>query len=118
MHFSYYRKKMAQKINNIFSVRSILEKDKLTGTNFLDWARNLRIILRQECKSYIIDIPPPAPSAANATRAQQNDYHKRIDDATDVVSLMLEKMNVELQKQHEHMDAFSMLEHLKTMFQE
>ena len=30
------------------SLRSVLEKDKLSGMNFLDWYRNLRIVLKQE----------------------------------------------------------------------
>ena len=51
------------------SLRSILEKDKLNGTNFLDWYRNLRIVLRQERKEYILDQPIPEESAINAHRA-------------------------------------------------
>jgi hypothetical protein len=31
-----------------FTLRSILEKDKLNGTNYMDWIRNLRIVLRAE----------------------------------------------------------------------
>ena len=33
-----------------FSLRSVLEKDKLNGTNYADWIRNLRIVLRTEKK--------------------------------------------------------------------
>ena len=51
------------------SLRSILEKDKLNGTNFLDWYRNLIIVLRQERKEYILDQPIPEEPAANASRA-------------------------------------------------
>ena len=51
------------------SLRSIFEKDKLNGTNFLDWYRNLRIVLRQERKEYILDQPIPEEPAANAPRA-------------------------------------------------
>ena len=45
-------------------LRSILENDKLNGTNFLDWYRNLRIVLRQERKEYILDQPIPEEPAA------------------------------------------------------
>ena len=31
-----------------FSLRSVLEKDKLNGTNYADWICNLRIVLRAE----------------------------------------------------------------------
>ncbi|KAJ9552610.1 hypothetical protein OSB04_016655 [Centaurea solstitialis] len=42
---------------NNLSLRSILEKDKLTGSNFLDWERNLIIVLRHERKWYVIEEP-------------------------------------------------------------
>ena len=51
------------------SLRSILEKDKLNGTNFIDWYRNLRIVLRQERKEYILDQPIPEEPVASAPRA-------------------------------------------------
>ena len=108
---------MAQNINNSFSVRSVLEKDKLTWTNFLDWSRNLRIVLRQERKSHVIETPPVHPGD-NATRAQLNTYQKHLKDATNVACLMLATMSSELRKQHELMDTYAMLEHLQTMYQE
>ena len=43
--------------NNIISLRSLLEKEKLNGTNFLDWFRNLRIVLKQERKEFVIEEP-------------------------------------------------------------
>ena len=51
------------------SLRSILEKDKLNGTNFLEWYKNLRIVVKQERKEYIIDQPVPDEPAANAPKA-------------------------------------------------
>ncbi|XP_063936488.1 uncharacterized protein LOC135148376 [Daucus carota subsp. sativus] len=116
MHLKYCRYPMANNSNN-FSVRSVLEKDKLTGTNFLDWQRNLRIVLKQERKLYVIDIPRPTPLAEGSTRAQHTAYQKHIDDDTDVQCLMLATMSAELQKQHENMDSYDMIEHLKRMFE-
>ena len=86
---------MATNSNN-FSVRLVLEKDKLTGTNFLDWQRNLRIVLRKERKLYVIDVPRPEPLSEGASRAEQNVYQKHIDDDTDVTCLMLATMCPEL----------------------
>ena len=45
---------------------AFLEKAKLKddGSNFLDWAHNLRIILTASQKVYVLDAPlgyPPAP---------------------------------------------------------
>ena len=43
--------------NNTISLRSLLEKEKLNGTNFLDWFRNLRMVLKQERKEFVIEEP-------------------------------------------------------------
>ena len=59
---------MANNSNNFF-VRSVHEKDKLTGTNFLDWQRNFRIVIRQERKLYVIDVPRPEPLPEGASIA-------------------------------------------------
>ena len=80
------------------SLRSILEKDKLNGTNFLDWYKNLRIVLRQERKEYILDQPIPEEPAANAPRAQKDAYNKHLNDSVDITCLMLGCMESELQK--------------------
>ena len=37
------------------NLQSILEKDKLNGSNFLDWFRNLRIVLKADNKLYVIE---------------------------------------------------------------
>ena len=66
------------------SLRSILEKDKLNGTNFLDWYRNLRIVLKQERKEYILDQPMLEEPAANAPRAQKDAYSKHCNSWLDV----------------------------------
>ena len=41
------------------SLRSILDKDRLNYNNFMDWYRNLRIVLKQEKKYYILEDPIP-----------------------------------------------------------
>ena len=72
MHFNDCRFRMTQNTNNTFSVRSVLEKEKLTGTNFLDWARNLRIVLINERKIYVIKNPPLVAPAAGEPVALSN----------------------------------------------
>ena len=108
---------MASNTPNNLSLRSVLEKDKLTGTNFLDWYRNLRIVLKHERKLYVLEQPIPEPPAPNAPRAEKDAYKKHQDDALDVGCLMLATMNSELQKQHENMDAYDMVVHLKKLYQ-
>ncbi|CAJ2651513.1 unnamed protein product [Trifolium pratense] len=74
-----------------------------------------------EKKLYAIEGPQPDPEeepAANAPKAQRDAYQKRVDDALDAKCLMLATMTSELQKQHEEMNVFDMIEHLKTFYQE
>ena len=54
-----------------FSLLFILEKQKLSGTNFLDWSRNLRIVLKQERKLYVLEQEIPNEPANNAARAEK-----------------------------------------------
>src|SRR6266498_4150566 len=85
-----------------FNLRSILDREKLNGTNFVDWYRNLRIVLKQEKKEYILETPyldEPQNIAHNSS--VYHAYVKHIDDAVDVQCLMLACMNSELQKQYE-----------------
>ena len=110
---------MASNNTSTFTLRSVLEKEKLNGTNFLDWSRNLRIVLKQERKMYVLDNEiPNEPPATNAPRTERDAYSKLLNDSVDVTCLMLTTMNSKLQKQFEEMEAFDMMVHLKGMFQE
>ena len=71
---------MASNNTNVFSLRSVLEKDKLNGTNFIDWSRNLRIVLRQEKKLEVLDHPLPAEPTRNATAAVREAFEKKKND--------------------------------------
>ncbi|KAK8557954.1 hypothetical protein V6N13_008778 [Hibiscus sabdariffa] len=102
--------------NNNLSLRSLLEKEKLNGINFFDWFRNLRIVLKQERKEYVIEEPAPE-LAANAPRADKDKFKKHLDDMLDVSCLMLAIMSPELQKQHEDMNAYNMIQNLKEIYE-
>ena len=103
---------------NNTTLRSILEKDKLNSKNFLDWYRNLRIVLKHERKLYVIDQAIPDEPAPDAPRVERNTFNKHKEDSLDVTCIMLATMEPELQKQMEDMEAYDMIVHLKEMFQE
>ncbi|XP_074570705.1 uncharacterized protein LOC141827377 [Curcuma longa] len=109
--------KITMSNTNNFSLRSVLDKDKLNGANFLDWYRNLRIVLTQERKLYVLEQPIPEAPPANAPQADRDAHKKHQDDALDVSCLMLTTMNSELQKQHEFMTAYDMVGHLHQLYQ-
>ncbi|KAK9043134.1 hypothetical protein V6N11_071484 [Hibiscus sabdariffa] len=62
--------------NNTISLRSLLEKEKLNGINFHDWFRNLRIVLKQERKEYVIEEAVPNNPGPNAPRADKDKFKK------------------------------------------
>ena len=103
---------------NNSSIRSILEKEKLNGNNFLDWYRNLRIVLKAEQKFYHLEEPLPEAPAANATAAVRNAHQRRSNEQQEVACLMLASMIPELQKNLENFSAFDMLRELKVMFEQ
>ena len=55
--------------NNSFNIRSILEKEKLNGKNFLGWQRNLKIVLMQEGKEYVLEEAMPEGAGEGVTQA-------------------------------------------------
>ena len=59
-----------------FSLRSVLEKDKLNVTNYADWIRNLRIVLRAEKKEDVLDTPLPEEPADDAPAEEKTAYRK------------------------------------------
>ena len=103
--------------SNFMNLRSILEKDKLDGTNFPEWFRNLRIVLKIEGKLYVLETPIPNPPPLTASRADQDTYQKYIDDSDEVTWLMLAAMKPRLQKQLGFTNAYDMIKVLKEMFQ-
>ncbi|KAK8686057.1 hypothetical protein V6N13_125084 [Hibiscus sabdariffa] len=103
--------------NNTISLRSLLEKEKLNGINFLDWFRNLRIVFKQERKEYVNEEPVPDEPTANAPRVDKDKFKKHMDDMVDVGCLMLATMDSELQKQHENMVAYEMIQNLKEIYE-
>src|SRR3954465_12613799 len=100
-----------------FALKSILEKDKLNGTNFTTWYSNLIIVLKHDKKENVLEEPLPKESADNATAATKNAYQKLKDESTEISCLMLASMEPKLQHQFEDIRAVDMIESLKGIFQ-
>ena len=67
---------MVRNNNQSFSLRSVLEKDKLNGTNYADWIRNLRIVLRAEEKEDVLYTPLPEEPTDDAPAEEKTAYRK------------------------------------------
>ncbi|GJS21187.1 hypothetical protein Tco_0449819 [Tanacetum coccineum] len=98
------------------SIRPILEKKKLNGSNFLDGYRNLRIVLRYEQKLNHLEEALPKAPPATAIAAVCNAYTRRVAKQQEVACLILASMTLEIQKKLENCIAFDILQELKTMF--
>ncbi|GJR24737.1 retrotransposon protein, putative, ty1-copia subclass [Tanacetum coccineum] len=80
----------ATQTTNNNSIRSILEKEKLNGSNFLDWYRNLRIVLRNEQKLHHLEEVLPEVPPVTATAAVRNTYTRRVTEQQEVACLILQ----------------------------
>jgi hypothetical protein len=79
-----------------FNLRSLLEKEKLNETNFMDWYRNLIIVLRQEKTEYVLLEPYPEDLPAGSSVADRRALEKHYDDTLNVCYLMLTIMSPDL----------------------
>ncbi|GJV75029.1 hypothetical protein Tco_1506613 [Tanacetum coccineum] len=104
--------------NSLF--RSLFEKQKLTGNNFLEWYRNLRIILSTEDKLPFLEQPIPllpVPPQGQANPPDVIAQHQAwVKAQKEIVGLMLMTMDPEIQKTLEHLGAYDMLKELKTFY--
>ena len=100
-----------------FALKSILQKDKPNGTNFTTWYRNLRIVLKHDKKEHVLEDPLPEEPADNASTTTKNAYKKLIDESNKIRCLMLACMEPDLQQHFENVEAYDMIESLKSMFQ-
>nr|GEY03776.1 zinc finger, CCHC-type [Tanacetum cinerariifolium] len=111
---------MTTSSTNNLVFRGFFEKQKLTGPNFIDWYRQIRIVLSIEDKlSYLEQPIPPAPvvpagqHVAPEILAAHNAW---INGSKEIAGLMLLTMEPEIQRNLETLHAHEMLLELKTLF--
>ena len=85
-------------MSSTVNLRLILDANKLIGANFIDWLRNLRIVLKEERIAYVLDGPLPESPAIDAYDEDRNAYQKHLDDNVIATCIMLVFMSPELRK--------------------
>ena len=100
------------------SLRSILDANKLIGPNYVDWLRNLKIVLSQEKLSYILDTLALEPLGEDASQEDKTTFMMWQNDSLTVKCIILASMTNELQRQHESMETHSILLNLKELYGE
>jgi hypothetical protein len=68
-------------------------------------------------KEYVLEQAYPDDLPDNANAAERRLYEKHCNDSLDVSCLMVATMSPDLQKQYKHVDAYTMIEGLRGMFQ-
>ncbi|XP_070037006.1 uncharacterized protein [Nicotiana tomentosiformis] len=98
---------------------SILNQNKLEGPNYVDWKRNLDIVLTAEGYKFVITEECPEKPDEDTTDDQVKAYEKWVKaDEIARCNILASMANV-LQHQHQSMGpAYDMLENLKEMFGE
>ncbi|GJT75781.1 hypothetical protein Tco_1042506 [Tanacetum coccineum] len=95
----------------------MFEREKLYGTNFNEWCRSLKLVLRVEKKTFVIKHPiPPAP-ASNSEAQVLVEWNAVYGAYNEVDCLMLGSMTPELHRQFENYSPYEILQELKSMFE-
>ena len=96
----------------------ILEINRLTGTNYEDCLRNLRIVPTSEKLSHVLDQKPIVLPNCSITE-QRAAFEKWMDEDSRVKCYVLASMSSKLQSQHEHMPTvWAMITHLQELYSE
>ena len=85
--------------------KMIMDVNILISLNFLDWLKNLRIVLKREKLAYVITKQIPESPAADAPESVQYAYHKHLVDSPRMGLIIHTSMSPEFQKQYKTMDA-------------
>nr|GFB63306.1 hypothetical protein [Tanacetum cinerariifolium] len=108
-----YSNHMITSVENNLVFRSFFEKQKLTGPNFIDWYRQLRLVLSIEDKEnyleHLIPAAPVAPPGQQVPPAALAAHVALVKGQKEVDVLMLLTMDLEIQRNLAHLGAYDML---------
>ena len=100
------------------NVQTVMDDKILTGTNFLDWLKNLRIVLKEGKIAYVIVESIPESPIADAPESVQNAYKKHLVDSARAGLFIHTSMPPEFQKWYKTEDAYSIVRHLREHYNE
>ncbi|GJZ03221.1 retrotransposon protein, putative, ty1-copia subclass [Tanacetum coccineum] len=106
-------------VNNLL-FRTFFEKQKLTGINFMEWYRNLWIVLSVEDKLPFLEQPilamPVPPAGQIFSLDVLNTHTAWVKASKEIIGLMLMTMDPDIQKNLEQLGAYDMLKELKMLY--
>ncbi|GKE48445.1 hypothetical protein Tco_1479703, partial [Tanacetum coccineum] len=89
----------------------MFEREKLSGKNFNEWLRQLKLVLRVEKKMFVIEQPIPPALAADSKANVLTEWNAVYDVHNEVACLMLGSMTPELH--FENCSPYEMVGHCK-----
>ena len=95
------------------NVQMVMDDKILIGPNFLDWLKNLRIVLKEEKITYVITVPIPGSPTADALESVHRAYQKRLVDGARAGLIIHTSMSPKFQKRYKTEDAYSIVRHLR-----
>jgi len=99
------------------ALSSILNKHNLTGENFTDWKRNLKIVLTFEKLNFVLNTPCPPEPPVDAPNEVFVAYQRWKDSDDMARCYMMASMSTVLQAQHEdYITARQIMDNLEDMF--
>ncbi len=101
-----------------FNFNLFMKKEKLAtnGSNFTNWALNLRILLNASQRSYVLEAPLGAPPADDASDEEKNVFLTHKEDHSIVHCSILYGLEPELRKHFEHNNTYDTMGELKMIF--
>ena len=60
------------------NIRNLMDKYTLIGANYIDWRRNVQLVLEFENIQHTLTTDPPAAPGPNATQAQRNAHYNQM----------------------------------------
>ena len=99
-------------------LKLILEKNKLTGSNYKQWKRNLELALTYDGLKYVIEQPEPPKVEENSSVADKEIRATWESDCVKATCLALASLDDTHQRQCEKMDIRSIFLHTKEMYGE
>ena len=98
---------------------TIPNQNKLTGTNYVDWKRNLDILLNAKGYKYVITTPCPPPPGPDS-HSSVEDHYTRWQKADEMARcyILASMINVLQHQQQSMTTASEMILNLKEMFGE
>ena len=81
---------------SLLSLWGILDSNKLIGLNYVDWLRNLKIMLTQKKLSYILDVSEPQEIGDDAIEEEISTYRMWKNDHLIIECIILASMSNKL----------------------